>query len=110
MGWMRHPRTTQERRANGKRNRLVIGDYVVKLRPSRNMIHLTDTYDDPWRRDGMNRSWKRHRKNQWRRITNMSVTDLSDILSEVSHGHTEHLDVAEESAPEGTNPGDDPGT
>jgi len=106
MGYMRHPRTTQERRANGRRDRLNIEGCVIKLRPSRNMTNLTDTYDDPWRRDWNHRSWKRHRKTQWK-TESVMANDAS--VMEVSDAHTKHLDVAEEFATKRTNPGDDPG-
>lgn len=64
MGWMRKPRTTQERRVNGKRCYLLIDDYKVNIRASRNMSNLVEAWDDIWNTG--QRSWKKHRKHQWR--------------------------------------------
>ena len=62
----RKPRTTQERRANGQRGFLEIDEYRIKLRARRNQRNLVDSYDDlnstAWR----HRTWKRHRKKQWK--------------------------------------------
>lgn len=66
MGFLRHPKTTQERRANGRRNWMWIEGFRIKLRPCRNMINLIDTYDDPLRGDWNHRTWKRHRKTQYK--------------------------------------------
>ena len=62
----RSPRTTQERRANGRRSIHVDGEYVVRLRPCRSMRNLVDAWDDVFRNDWSHRSWKRHRKTQYR--------------------------------------------
>ena len=52
----RHPRTTQERRLYDK-------EYGRKRRgPS----HLPNTYDDLIRKDIEDRSWKRHRRTQYK--------------------------------------------
>lgn len=64
MGWMRKPRTTQERRANGKRCYLLIDDYKVNIRASRNMSNLVEAWDDIWNTG--QRSWKKYRKHQWK--------------------------------------------
>ena len=57
-------KTTQERRANGKRNFINYDEYKVAVRPSRNMSNLVERWDDLIRRP--TRSWKKHRKNQWK--------------------------------------------
>lgn len=57
-------RTTQERRANGRRCLLKIDEYVVKLRPSRNYSNLPNSWDDINR--CCMRSWKKHRKTQYK--------------------------------------------
>lgn len=62
----RHPKTTNERRQCTRRNWLWFDDYRIRLRPSRNQINLPDTYDDVLRNDWGHRSWKRHRKTQYR--------------------------------------------
>ena len=51
--WMRHPRTTAEKRANQE----------GWERPRRRPHLLPDTYDDLWVRG--NKSWKEHRKTQY---------------------------------------------
>lgn len=60
----RNPKTTQERRANGRRDFLVIDGYVIRLRPCRNMANLVNSYDDI-RRDWY-KSWKYYRSKQYR--------------------------------------------
>jgi hypothetical protein len=61
VSWLRHMRTTQERRrfyadaAEG-----------VKLRNARSPISLPNLWDDIGR--SLQRSWKKHRKIKWRRI------------------------------------------
>ena len=62
----RRPRTTQERRVNGKRNYLDYDDYRVRTRPSRNFANLVENRDDILRWGQKNRSWKRYRKHQWK--------------------------------------------
>ena len=67
MGWLRRPRTTQERRANGKRSNFIDFDgYLVKTRPCRNMANLVCHWDDIIRRDEDDRTWKRHRRTQYK--------------------------------------------
>jgi hypothetical protein len=56
MGWLRHPRTTQERRANQ--------DWKW-CRPCRRPHLLPTTWDDLWNKSKQDRSWKRHRDNQY---------------------------------------------
>lgn len=63
----RHPRTTQEQRENGKRCHVIwIDDYPIKIRPSRSMSHLPTCWDDIYRNDVRDRSWKKYRKTQYR--------------------------------------------
>lgn len=62
----RRPCTVQERRANGKRDILYIDEYQVRLRAKRNMANLVNSWDDIFRGDLRDRSWKRHRKTQWK--------------------------------------------
>lgn len=66
MGWLRHPHTTQERRANGKRAFIFHDEYKVLIRPKRNLVNLVDCRDDLVRQDFKHRSWKRHRKTQYK--------------------------------------------
>lgn len=64
---VRHPKTTQERRASQQRgNTLKIEDYKVETRACRNFRNLPNAYDDifpPWRKHV---SWKKCRKQQWK--------------------------------------------
>ena len=62
----RRPTTTQERRANGKRNYLCFDEYKVPLRASRNMSNLVEAWDDVTRSSIYDRSWKKFRKTQWK--------------------------------------------
>ena len=64
--FLRNPHTTQERRMNGRRDLLCIDGYEVRLRAKRNQTNLPNTYDDPMRDDWRHRSWKRHRKTQYK--------------------------------------------
>lgn len=66
MGFHRAPRTTQERRANGRRDILRIDGYEIRLRGKRSMPILPDTYDDLMRSDWHHHSWKRHRLTQYK--------------------------------------------
>jgi hypothetical protein len=54
--WLRNPRTTQERRANQ--------DWPVRGRRLPN--RLPEAWDDVPRRDADDRSWKRHRRTQYK--------------------------------------------
>ncbi len=58
-GLFRHPKTTQERRKYDK-------EYG---RGRRSPKHLTHAWDDMPRRDIEDRSWKRHRKTQYKIIS-----------------------------------------
>jgi len=65
---LRYPRTTQERRANGKRQFLEVDGYRIRLRGKRSAANLPTSYDDIfaveiWKR---HRCWKRLRLNQWK--------------------------------------------
>lgn len=65
--FIRRPKTTAERRQNQSRNgNLEIDGYRIKVRARRNSNNLVDSWDDlifaAWR----HRSWKRHRKSQWK--------------------------------------------
>lgn len=67
MSWLRHPRTTQERRYNGKRGICYDdGEYVVKIRCKRSQPMLPSLWDDIIRQDGCHRTWKRHRNTQYK--------------------------------------------
>ena len=66
MGWLRHPRTQQERRVNGKRNHITDDDCKVKTRPKRNQVHLPCLWDDVLNHSWYDRSWKRYRKTQYK--------------------------------------------
>ncbi len=66
MAYHRRPRTTQERRANGKGLFLDIDEYRIKLRGKRNIPNLVDAWDDIMKSTWGHRSWKRHRKTQWK--------------------------------------------
>jgi hypothetical protein len=57
--FLRHPRTTQERRANSKGFR-----HEYKVRARRNQKNLVEAWDDIWNRS--QRSWKKHRKTQYK--------------------------------------------
>jgi len=61
---LRRMKTTQERRANGKRCFLHIDDYKVKIRPKRNMSNLPEAWDDYW--IYVPKCWKNHRKTQYK--------------------------------------------
>lgn len=54
--YMRHPRTTQERRASQD----------GWARPNRNMKNLPNTWDDIWIKH--QRCWKEYRETQYKRI------------------------------------------
>jgi hypothetical protein len=67
MSFMRYPRTTQERRANGERcGTVLIDGYYIRLRARRSKANLVDSYDDQWRR--CQRSWKEQRKTQYKGV------------------------------------------
>lgn len=66
MGWLRHPRTTQERRANGRRGVIEIDEFLIRLRAKRNSYRLPQHWDDIIRGDIEHRTWKRHRRQQYK--------------------------------------------
>jgi hypothetical protein len=66
---LRFPKTTQEKRANGKRCANGIeeyGDYKVRVRAKRSWKQLPDAWDDMFTRT--TKCWKKFRKTQYRRI------------------------------------------
>lgn len=103
----RRPRTTQERRANGKRHFLEIDDHKIKIRPRRNQANLVEAWDDLMHSYWGHRSWKRHRKTQWK-TTFVMANDAS--FMEVSDAHTKHLGVSTYVETERSNSGHDPHT
>lgn len=66
MGWLRHPKTTQERRHAPKRGFLEIEGYRIKVRGKRSFRNLPEAWDDILNMSWKHRSWKRHRLNQWK--------------------------------------------
>lgn len=64
----RRPKTTQERRANGKRNFIYWGEYKVSLRASRNTSNLVEAWDDVNRSCINHDCWKQYRKTQYKVI------------------------------------------
>ena len=67
MGWLRIPRTTQERRANGKRSNYInVDGYKIKTRARRSQCNLPCHWDDLIRKDEDDRTWKRHRRTQYK--------------------------------------------
>lgn len=61
---LRYMRTTQERRATQTRGPfLIIDEYHIRIRASRNIRNLTNCWEDIYRRPL--RNWKEHRSNQW---------------------------------------------
>lgn len=63
-GFCRHPRTTQERRANGNRDFIRFDDFKIKSRAKRNRKNLPNSYDDIWHQS--QKSWKKLRKTQYK--------------------------------------------
>lgn len=59
MSWLRHPKTTQEKRAS-------FYAQGVKVRARRNFVNLPDVRDDMFRWYSNQRSWKVHRKTQYK--------------------------------------------
>jgi hypothetical protein len=57
---LRRPKTTQERRVNGKRT----DRREYKIRARRNAANLPEAWDDIWATT--QRSWKKHRKKQYK--------------------------------------------
>jgi len=60
-GWLRYPKTTQEKRWSD-----AWADEGIRVRPRRNKANLPDAWDDITRSDVGAKSWKRYRKHQWR--------------------------------------------
>lgn len=65
---MRHPRTTQESRANGKRGVLKFDEYHVRIRGKRSTPNLPEAWDDIIKCGYYNKhtSWKKLRTTQYR--------------------------------------------
>lgn len=74
---LRRPKTTQERRANGKRNFLDWDEYRVPLRASRNFTNLVENRDDIFRAALRDRSWKKYRKTQWKPLENNGMQAIA---------------------------------
>jgi len=89
---LRHPKTTQERRINGKRNVLDFDEYKIYIRPSRNSSRLPNAYDDLWIRDAIwidylfdgkifhYVSWKKKRKTQYRTVSNYIDPENMEVI------------------------------
>ena len=72
------PRTTQERRANGTRSSFIdVDGYKIKARAKRGVRNLPCTWDDLVRRDADDRTWKRHRRKQYK--TRGKMVDPVDV-------------------------------
>lgn len=76
-GWFRHPRTTQELRANGRRGVLHFDEYSVFIRAKRSQKNLPTNYDDLFVDDCIWENywyekhicWKKYnRRNQYRTV------------------------------------------
>lgn len=65
MGWLRHPKTTQERRRWFSDIELIEENPELKLRAKRSPHRLPTVYDDLFPKAGRDRSWKRHRNKQY---------------------------------------------
>lgn len=61
--YYKHPRTIQERRAYFHDE---IAEYGIRVRKTRSARNLPDPWDDRQRADLNHRSWKRHRKTQYK--------------------------------------------
>lgn len=59
--YLRHPKTRNEMRANCDDC-----DGIIKIRPRRKPLALPNLWDDVPRGDWGHRSWKRHRKTQYK--------------------------------------------
>lgn len=95
----RQVRTTAERRENGHRcsNGISYSDeHKVKIRAKRSMKMLPEAWDDILRQDWNFRSWKRHRKTQWKPISHVMANDTS--LLEVFDEYQKNLVITKESA------------
>lgn len=65
MGWLRHPKTTQERRRWFSDIELIAEYPELKLRNARSARNLPTLYDDIAKDAWRDRSWKRHRDTQY---------------------------------------------
>lgn len=63
--WLKHPKTTQEKRMNQETFDSVYGIFKI-VRAKRNPRNLPDAWDDIRKTDASNRNWKRYRKTQWK--------------------------------------------
>lgn len=61
----RRPKTLQER-AQAEAHDEELREYGIRVRPRRNKANLPNSWDDVGRTDWDDRSWKRHRKTQWK--------------------------------------------
>lgn len=71
MSWLRHIRTTQERRRYD-----ADVEAGVPPRAARSPISLPSLWDDIHR--GIQRSWKKHRRHKWRRVADMNESPGGD--------------------------------
>ena len=78
----RRPRTTQERRVNGKRDYLDYDEYRVHTRASRNFANLVESRDDVYRVAVRDRSWKRYREHQWKPVDLFEGKTLGQLMVE----------------------------
>lgn len=65
----KRPKTTQERRENGRRSDHYDNhefEFKFKIRSKRNQKNLTEAWDDNLRSDLCLRTWKRNRKTQYK--------------------------------------------
>jgi hypothetical protein len=89
----RRPRTTQERRVNGKRNSIDFDGYKVKVRASRNMSNLVEAWDDVNRSSCYDRSWKKFRKEQYKpkdvgekTVGQLLIEGLEEFIKDLKSG------------------------
>ena len=81
MSWLRHPRTTQERRAS-------LDGYC---RPRRNIHNLPSAWEDIPRGDLYDRCWKRFRKTQYKAINKFSKPKKDSSKYALSMSKREHF-------------------
>jgi len=69
MGWLRHPKTTNEKRQwHALEFERSNSGYKVRARARRSWKRLVDTWDDIMNSSIDIKSWKRYRKNQWKPV------------------------------------------
>jgi hypothetical protein len=69
--YMRHPRTTNERRAYFHDE---ISEYQIRVRGRRTSKNLPEAWDDMLRSDTYNhKNWKHHRRHQWKVDIDMNM-------------------------------------